>query len=382
MPVNIDFQFISMQKNVIIVIFLIIGLVVLVFLPQLRDGAEDQVEAITYEQRDGKIYLPEASPIRDRITIGASTKDTLTEVVSAPATVEANPAQRAQIFPPAGGRIVDLYVGMGQEVRRGQRLFTLYSPDIAEVQTEFINSRSALAQSERALNRVKELHRRGIAPERELEEARTEFEIAKAELEGASLKLDIIGLTEEEVGKPLIVRSPINGRIVSLQVAQGEYISEPEEPLMLIADLSNVWITARIQEKDIRFIHRDAEAEATFAAYPGEVYSGNVLFIGDLLDEETRTTKVTVALPNEDYRLKPGMFANVKFKTPAAAMVVVPPRAVLQRRDFNYVYVEKEPHLYERREVRTGSTIDGKLVILSGLEAGERIIVENAVLLP
>lgn len=302
--------------------------------------------------------------------------------VSAPATVEANPSKRANIFPPAGGRIVQLFVNMGQTVRVGDALFEIYSPDIAEVQTEFISARSALLQAERDLGRKEALHERGITPLRELEEARTEYEIAQSELNGAKLKMQIMGLDEESLGKPLIVRSPINGRVIDLALAPGEFIAEPEEPLLIVANLSSVWVTARIQEKDIRFVNQGDDATARFAAYPGETYEGTVLFISDILDEETRTTRVRVEFENEEMKLKQGMFASVRFHSAPAPEITLAPRAVLQRRDYNYVYVETAPFTFEMRKIRTGELVNDELVILEGLYEGERVIVHNAVMLP
>jgi len=250
------------------------------------------------------------------------------------------------------------------------------------VQTEFISARSALAQAERDLRRKEDLHQRGIAAQRELEEARTGYEIALSEMEGANLKMRIFGIEEDNIGKPLIVRSPISGRVVDLNVAPGEFIAEPEEPLMIIADLSSVWVTANIQEKDIRLINPGDEVIARFAAWPGEVYEGTVLFISDILDEETRSTRVRIEFENQDNKLKPGMFASVRFLSEPSEEIVLPPRAVLQRRDFTYVYVETAPFTFAMRTVRTGELFGDKLVILEGLHPGEQVIVHNAVMLP
>lgn len=369
------------QRNLIL-IGIVILLGALILIPQLRDVVIYDDEKRQFIRKDGFIIIPEDSPIRERIKVGEVVKDSLSRSVSAPASVEANPAKRANIFPPVGGRIVSLYVNMGDNIRSGQALFEIYSPDIAEVQTEFISARSALAQAERDLRRKEDLHEKGITPLRELEEAKTEYEIAQSEMEGALLKMRIMGLSVDDIGKPLIVTSPINGRLVDLSVAQGEFIAEPEEPLMVVADLSNVWVTANIQEKDIRFISTGMKAEARFPAYPGEAYTGEVLFVSDILDTESRTTKAIIQFENPDIKLKPGMFANVIFQTAAAASLIVPPNAVLQRRDYNYVYVESESFKFEKRIIRTGEIIDNKLIVVEGLSEGERIITENAVLLP
>ena len=369
------------SRNIILG-FVILLLIVVVILPQLRKVQLVEEAPPQYIRSNGYIFIPEESPLRQRITVGEAETATIRRQVSAPASVEAMPAKRANIFPPAGGRIVQLFVNMGQSVRAGQPLFEIYSPEMAEVQTEFISARSALAQAEREFRRREELHKRGIAPLRELEEAQTEFEIAQSEMEGAALKLRIMGMEEADIGKALVVRSPISGRVVDLAVAPGEFITEPEEPLMIIADLSTVWVTANIQEKDIRFVEPGADVMARFSAYPGEIWEGTVLFVSDILDQETRTTRVRIEFENQENKLKPGMFATVNFLSKPAPAMVLSPRAVLQRRDYSYVYIETEPFTFEMRQVSIGELIDDQLVILDGLTEGERVITHNAVMLP
>lgn len=372
----------AVRNRNIILGAVIILLLIVVIIPQLRKDKLTDEAPPQFQRVNGQIFIPETSPIRDRINVGPVEMATIRRHVTAPASVEAMPAKRANIFPPAGGRIVRLFVNMGQSVSAGQALFEIYSPEMAEVQTEFISARSALAQAERELRRREELHQRGIAPLRELEEARTEFEIAQSEMNGAALKMRIMEMDEGDIGRALVVRSPINGRVVDLAVAPGEFIAEPEEPLLIIADLSTVWVTANIQEKDIRFVQPGADVIARFSAYPGETWEGTVLFVSDILDQETRTTRVRIQFENEDFKLKPGMFSTVNFLSQAAPAIVLSPAAVLQRRDYSYVYTQTEPYTFEMRQVVTGDIIDNQLVILSGLSEGEMVIQENAVMLP
>jgi len=361
------------------VILIVLGLILFPYLKK-----EQYVDSINqqYVLVNGSVYLPEHSPLRNKIGIDYASSEAVRRQVIAPASVEAKPSMFANIYPPAGGRIVRLFVNVGQTVKAGQALFEIYSPDLAEIQTEYISAKSASAQAERQLNRVKDLHERGIASLREVEEAQTEFEIAKSELKGASLKLSIMGIEKDDIGKATVICSPINGRVIDLAVAPGEFIAEPEEPLMIIADLSKVWVRANIQEKDIRFVEADADAKASFAAYPGEVYEGKVLFVSDILDEETRTTRVIIEFENENLKLKPGMFATVKLLSEPSPHILIDPKAVLQRRDYSYVYVQKEPFTFEKRIVITGDLVDEKIIIFEGLVEGERIVNQNAVTLP
>lgn len=371
-----------LKKRYVFLGITILVLLAAIFIPKFQNRVIEEAPQSQFVHKNGKVYLPENSTIRERIEMENVYTKTLARTISSPATVEANPSKRANIFPPFNGRIVKLNVNMGDPVRAGQTLFEIFSPEAAEIQTEFISAQSALAQAERELRRKEALHERGISSQRELEEAKTEYEIALSEKEGVTQKMRITGMSLSSQGGPLVIKSPINGRVISLDVAPGEFINEAEEPLLIIADLSSVWVTASIQEKDLRFITKDLDVSIKLTAYPGEVYEGKVLFVNDILDEETRTTRVRVAIDNPEFKLKPGMFANVNFHTTPQPAIVVPPSAVLQRRDFNYVYVEVEPFTFEMRKVVTGETIDNQVIILSGLEEGEKVIVKNAVLLP
>lgn len=127
-------------RNIILAL-LSLAVVAVAVMPYLRTGAPAADAPPQFLHVDGKIFIPETSPLRERIAMGAVQTDLIRREVAAPATVEANPSKRGNIFPPAGGRIVRLFVNMGQSVRAGQALFEIYSPDIAEVQTEFISAR-------------------------------------------------------------------------------------------------------------------------------------------------------------------------------------------------------------------------------------------------
>ncbi|MDG5799290.1 efflux RND transporter periplasmic adaptor subunit [Marinilabiliaceae bacterium ANBcel2] len=369
------------NRNITLGVVLVL-LIIIVAVPQFRREFEEEPDTAPYYKVEEGIFIPQDSPVRESLEIATVGTQKVSRVISAPASVEANPAQKAGIYPPVGGKIVRLFVNLGEEVQKGQPLFELYSPEIADIQTSFISARSSLAQATSELNRKKELHDRGITPLRELEEAQTAYEIAESEMQGVTMTMDIMGIDKSDLGQPLQVRTPVKGRVVDLSAAPGEFISDPEDPVMIIADLSNVWVTANIQEQDIRFVSRGTKAEATFPAWPGEEYSGEVLFVSDMLDEETRTAKVRVEFDNSDYKLKPGMFANVRFQSPKVHSFVLPSKAVLQRRDFNYVYVETAPYTFEQRRVKVGDMVDDKLVILDGLNYDEKVIVDNAVLLP
>ena len=336
----------------------------------------------SFEHRGNQLLVPEASPLRQRLALQVVATENVRGQLVAPAAVEAEPTRMAKIAPPLPGRVVKVFVHFGDTVKQGTRLFTLDSPDLVSAQSDYLKAKSALAQAERNLARQKDLKDHGIGAERELEQAQTDRDTADSELDRAATRLSLLRVGPGGVGGPLTVASPIAGRIIDLSTAPGQYQNDPAAVLMIVADLSTVWLTASVQEKDIRRVHQGDEAEATFAAYPGETFTGNVLFVGDLLDPETRTIKVRVSFKNEEFRLKPGMFATVTFKSQPSPEIVVPATAVVVNGDKSTVYVEVAPWTFEKREIEVGAQFGDRMAVTKGLTVGTRIVATNAVLLP
>lgn len=328
-----------------------------------------------------RIEVPADSPLRSRLRITATQPRSIRRSLDAPAEVEADPARLARVTAPLPGRVVQLFVRFGDTVKSGQPLLEMDSPDLVAAQTDYLRAKSALAQTERTLLRQQDLRQAGIGAIREVEQAQTDRDLAKSEIERATLRLKILGIDPGALGRPLVVRAPVSGRIVEYKVAPGEHRSDLSDPLMTIADLSTVWVTANVQEKDIRRVQPAEEAMVTLAAYPGETWPGKVLFVGDLLHPETRTIPVRVAIENEERRLRPGMFGSVLFREKPAQELAVPPAAIVLMGDASFLFVEVSPFLFERRRVTVGAQIDGMSLISDGLRTGERVVVENAVLL-
>ena len=351
-----------------------------------RKGASSSSEgaapAPTVEHRNGKVIVPDGSPLRQRIEVQPVAFQAIERHIVAPSAVEAEPTRLAKIAPPLTGRIVKLFVHFGDAIKAGAPLFTIDSPDLVAAQSDYLKAMSAIAQAERNVSRQKDLVDHGIGAQRELEQAQTDRDTAKSELDRSATRLRLLGVDPGNVAGPLTVRSPIAGRVIELSTAPGQYQNDPASILMIVADLSNVWVTANIQEKDIRRVHQGDDAVATFNAYPGESFAGKVLFVGDLLDPETRTIKVRIAFDNPESRLKPGMFATVSFHSQAVRELVVPVASVVIVGDKSHVFFETGPWEFERRPVEVGDQIGDRFIVTKGLEAGQRIVTSNAVLLP
>ena len=334
--------------------------------------------------RDGdKITVPEGSPLRSKLEIGPVANKPIQRTLVLPAVVEADPARLAKVLPPLSGRITQLKVQLGQRIELGQPLAVLESSDLRTAYADYDRAKISLALAGKTRDRVRMLGRTSAVAEKEVQQAEAEFATAEAELQRAEARLRQIGvpLDSTDSSRVLTIVSPIAGSVIELGVAPGAFWNDPTAPLMTIADLTTVWVTAVVPEKDISFISEHQAVDVNFAAYPGQSFKGHVLFISDVLDPDTRRAKVRVAFSNPDYRLKLAMFANVTVLTPAQELPVVPTAALVLKKDANRVFVETTSWTFEPRQVKTGAQQGDQIVIQEGLRTGERVVVKGAVLL-
>jgi membrane fusion protein, heavy metal efflux system len=352
-------------------------------LPGCRTGAASIPQTEITERQGSAIFIPETSPLRHQLVLAIARSEQVKARLVAPASVEADPVRFARIFPPLSGRIQRLYVRFGDSVKRGQLLLTLDSPDFSTAESDLVKARSAAVLTQRALSRQRDLYDHHIAARRDVEQAESDYATANSELERAENRLRSLGLNSRAMkfGQPLAIYSPIDGRVVDLTVAQGEYRNDNAAPLMTVADLSTVWLTANVQEKDSRYVFKGQSVEAVLSAYPEDTFHGKVLFVGDLLDLDTRSIKVRVAFSNADERLKPGMYGTVTFAEATEREVMVPTSAVFQLGDTPSVFLETKPWTFQPSPVVIGSEQDGKTVIKSGLKAGATVVSRQGVLL-
>jgi cobalt-zinc-cadmium efflux system membrane fusion protein len=334
--------------------------------------------------RDGqRITVPEGSPLRRKLTVEPVTQREIQRTLVLPAVVEADPARLAKILPPLAGRITQLRVQLGQRVDLGQPLAVLDSSDLGTAYADYARAKVLLENATRVRDRQRALVKAGGAAEKDLQQADTDFATAFAEYQRADARLKQIGANADTTGKSreLTVTSPISGSVIDLTAAAGTYWNDATAPLMTIADLSTVWVTANLPEKDTALVAKGQAVDIVFAAYPGKVSKGQVLFISDVLDPDIRRTKVRIAFPNPDIRAKPGMFANVTFHAPPQTVSVIPTTAVVFNNDADQVYVEVAPGVFEPHQVETAFEQSGEAVVENGLKPGDRIVVKGGVLL-
>jgi cobalt-zinc-cadmium efflux system membrane fusion protein len=363
---------------------LFFALLLLVFTGCNKFDKPVRSEDSTSVAHDGnRVIVPPKSPLASRLQVEPAKTTTIRRQVTAPASVEADPARYAKILPPLSGRVLQLFVHPGDSVTKGQQLLAIDAPDFVGAQTDYAKARSVLAQAERALTRQEDLATHGIIGQRDVDQARTDRDTALSDFNRTKDRLRLLGMDPEsaQLGAPLIVRSPVSGKVLDVLTATGEFRNDPTAPLMTVADLSDIWVTANVQEKDIHYVHRGDPAIATFAAYPTEAFQGKVLFVADVLDPDTRTAKVRIAYPNKDGRLRPAMFANVILRTWDTQELTVPTTALVMSGDHTTVFVQVAENTYEQRPVMTGEQQGDRTIIKSGVQAGDKVLIREGALL-
>jgi cobalt-zinc-cadmium efflux system membrane fusion protein len=351
--------------------------------PALAQGPA-RPESVPHLIRDGeRIMIPQSSPLRGKLTIDTVGEKEIQSSVVIPAVVEADPARLVKILPPLSGRITELKVQLGQRVEFGQPLVVLDSSDLAAAYSDYDRAKVLLTLALKNRDRLRNLEKIGGAALKDQQQAETDYVTAEVELQRAEARLRQIGVSAETTDKSRLVTvtAPIAGSVIDLAVAPGAYWNDSTAPLMTVADLSTVWVTANVPEKDTSLIAKGQSVDVVFTAYSGEVFKGEVLFVSDVLDSDTRRTKVRIAFRNPDTRLKPNMFANVSFFTPKRTVTVVPTTALILKNDTDQVFVEVAPWTFEARRVETNSQQGDQAVVLNGLRPGDRVVVKGGVLL-
>ena len=333
--------------------------------------------------QNGKIFVPEDSALRQRLVVAPAQEQPLGAALVLPGIVESDPGRTAAVLAPLGGRVVELKVALGDRVQRGQALLVIDAPDLAQAFDDDAKAADALNLTSKALARQEDQFKIGAAAQKDLDQSRSDHSQAVSEYTRTQARLKALGAAPGAGSRtPLLtVRAPFAGSVTALSVATGNMINDPTQPVMTVADLSTVWVTALVAESDVSAVAANQAAAVTLSAYPGRSWHGKVLSVADVLESDSRRNKARIAFPNADYALKPNMFASVTLEGPAHSSVLVPSSALLMNNDRTTVFVATAPWTFERRIVEPQLEESSSVAIRSGLKAGEQVVIKGGILL-
>jgi cobalt-zinc-cadmium efflux system membrane fusion protein len=330
-----------------------------------------------------KIIVPEGSALRGRLTIEAASAQAVSPKLMLPGIVESDPARTTAVLTPLSGRLIALKVALGDRVTRGQVLAVIDSPDLGQAYDDDAKAADAAKLTEKNLARQEAQNKLGAASDRDLDQARSDHTQAAAEYARTQARLKMLGASPDArpASHLLTVTAPMAGSITVLAISPGSMINDPTQPLMTVADLSTVWVTALAPEKDVAGVAKNQDAEVSLVAYPDRVLHGKVLFVSDVIEPDSRRNKIRIAFTNTDYSLKPNMFATVTLAGAKRSQVMLPSSALLMNNDRTSVFVATAPWTFERRTVDPQLEEGASVAIRSGVAAGEQVVVKGGILL-
>ncbi|MGH7348797.1 MAG: efflux RND transporter periplasmic adaptor subunit [Candidatus Rokuibacteriota bacterium] len=298
-----------------------------------------------------------------------------------------NPDRTVAVVPRVPGRAVKVNAQLGDTVEAGATLALLDSVEAAETLADLSHSESVLALAQAEYDRESLLVERKIGARKDMIRAEAALQQARAQRNRATAKLRALGLSEaaitqalQQPGQRLLVPllAPFRGTVIERQISEGQLLDAAAVPFR-VADLSTVWALLDIPESDIALVRVGQEAAVEAGRDAALKHTGRVVFIADVVEEQTRTIKVRVEIPNRERHFKPGMFvtARLNIRQPGRAVLMVPRDAVVLLDERAVVFIDRGDKI-EAQPVETDPTVEGWVPVRKGLTAGDPVVVEGA----
>jgi membrane fusion protein, heavy metal efflux system len=296
------------------------------------------------------------------------------------AKIAANEERRSELFPMVSGTVNRVGVRLGDQVSTGQTLATLTSSEMAGFDKEVIAATAELKNAERAVKQAEQLFQSGLSSAKELEEAKNDYQIKKAEAKRATSVLKLNGGSSTGL---YAIKSPISGFVIEKNVTHNMQLrGDNDKSLFTIADLSNVWAMINIYESDISRVKAGDEVSLSTLSYPNKIFKGKIEKLYNQVDQESKVMNARVVIPNPGFLLKPGMLGTVKVSANSAVdLPVLNSRAVIFDENKNYVLVLQPDHKVKIQEIGIGRKTADKIYISTGAQAGDRVIASKQVFL-
>ncbi|MCI0416434.1 efflux RND transporter periplasmic adaptor subunit [bacterium] len=369
----------------------ILALFILIFFNQACN--KNTPESATDEQKpadtDSLITLnPEAQKLASIKTEPVAFRS-LVGQIELPGTIQANETRLTHVTSRLSGRVISVTAAPGDSVRKGQQLAVIDSVELGKAESEFITANAKLVVAEKAYERAKTLLAGKVIGTGEFQRREGEYLATKADAQAAENQLHLLGLSQGEVTSLIAsgeirsrvpISSPLAGTVIQRHVTMGELVDSTKE-LFTVADLSMVWGIADIPEQEISKIIKGAIAQVRVAAYPEEIFEGNVMYISDTLDASSRTIKARVEISNAHKKLKPEMFATFQIVIDEGQKSLAIPESSVQRDGNQTIVFVAQATGFERRPVQLGRRAGGYQEVVDGLQAGEKVVTQGAFVL-
>jgi cobalt-zinc-cadmium efflux system membrane fusion protein len=348
----------------------------------------------------GTVVLSPAATKEAGLRVEAVATTMVRDIIEAPGVLSLDERRTARIASQVEGKVLEVFVEIGDRVPAGRELAHMISPVVHEAWAgyrkaivERRRAESALKLAVQQEERVKRLYAAKAVPLQELQRSTAErasaeesLNLVEIEVRRSQEEMEHLGVTNKEdpsgeSGEQIPVKSPLAGVVLEKKITEGG-AATPGSPLFVVSDLSSLWALAEIDETALLHVQTGQPVEIRVAAYPTERFAGTISWVADMVNPKTRRVTVRCAVPNRSGRLKPDMYATVALGASTEhQVVVVPAEAIQEIGGKPAIFVETATGRFVRRDVTVGAERDGRVHVLSGISAGERVVVAGAFLL-
>lgn len=345
-------------------------------------GGHPEGPAEHHDAADNAVHI-DRGMLRDlRVTTAPAESRPAGDTFTVLGELRVNEEAYAEVGSPIPARVSKVMAAPGDTVTAGQPLVELESADVGRARAAVNTARARLDLARQTVERRRGLAADQIVPQRELQASEAELAQAEAEHRAAQEALTAFGAARGG-GAKFILTSPVAGTVIDRTALRGR-LSDSEHPLFIVGDLRRLWLIVHAFERDALRMRTSTTARVTFPALPGQSFSGTITRIGSRVDPTSRTIDVRIEVDNPSGVLRPGMSASasVPIGDSNETVVAVPMEAIQRHPQGWCVFIpgEEEGH-FEMRTVGRGRDLGGEVEIISGLRAGERVVVEGAFLL-
>lgn len=385
----------KMRNNfIMLILILFLGIAVFISGCGKKESPKDEKPSASVEKKEkeesgGVVTLSQEKQKASGIEVQKVAQESISAPLAATAVIEPNADRVSKISPRTSGKIVKVMASLGDRVKAGQPLAYFDSPELGQIWAEYLKAKGRVELTRKNLKREETLFEKKVSPEKDVLKARQELSEAEADLNLSKERFRLLGIdiTPFEADRkngdhPLLpLSSPISGAVIEKTVSQGEVVGT-EKALFTVADLSTLWVVIDIYEKDISKVKAGMPVKVSVTAFPEKVFRGRLSYIGDVVDEKTRTIKARVTVDNSGGLLKAGMFATVNIVSDKTEKVLVVPTSAVQREgEKTIVFVARDKSNFERRVVTIGPEVSGYHQVLSGIKEGEQVVTKGAFIL-
>ncbi len=326
------------------------------------------------------------SVLQEKVQLVKVGQAEIREVLYIPGSVQVDEQRIARIGAPVTGRISEIEAVLGQHVTQGQALATLNSTELAQNQLVYIKALQQIDLQSKAVERARMLLEADVISKAEVQRRESELSAAQADLNSASNQLQVLGMSPHGIIKLTksnqmhalsTVSARISGTVISRKINLGQVV-QPADELFVVADLSRVYAVAEVPERQVDLIALGQEVKIEVPALHQSAIKGKLVYVGDVVNPQTRTVTVRSEIDNRAKTLKPDMLMSMLVQSKPLPKLAIPVQSVVRENDKDHVFIQVAPNKYRLREVTLGSEYQNMVAVVNGVEEGETVVSEGA----